>query len=142
MLDYRKPYILVTKGMSGQITPYDLEAWEGKGRGLPSIAIGVSCGKVDDKYHDKRKTYLIYYDIGSERGHDLPGRIIKELPNGVIFEWDDGTKGAVKPQFKLTELTMEEFELRVRPTLDEYVSNCIHDLDDAYVFYRRMAGIT
>ena len=63
MLDYRKPYILVTKGMSGQITQYDLEAWEGKGRGLPSIAIGASCGMVDDKYHDKRKTYLIYYDI-------------------------------------------------------------------------------
>ena len=131
MLDFRKPYVLMTKSSEDK-------SWFGDDDNLPMIAIKCLCEHGREEYHENpRRTYLQYWDIGCERGHRLEGRIKKRLPNGIIFEWSGHHKS-----FKLTELTMEEFERRVRPSLDEYESNCIHDLDDVHVFYRRMVGLT
>lgn len=134
MLDFRKPYVLMTKKSRERV-------WRGDDENLPAIAIKCVCehGRKEDG-ENPRKTYLQYYDLGCERGHRLEGRVIKDLPNGIVFEWEN--HNGMFDTFKLTELTMDEFERRVRPTLDEYESDCIHDLDDVYVFYRRMVGLT
>jgi len=134
VLDFRKPYVLLTKKSKEK-------SWFGDDDNLPAIAIKCICEKGRKEYGENpRKMYLQYYDIGCERGHRLEGKVVKDLPNGIVFEW--ANRSGMFDTFKLTELTMEEFERRVRPTLDEYQSKCINDLDDAYVFYRRMVGIT
>lgn len=133
MLDFRKPYVLMTKRVNAK-------SWFGDDDDLPMIAIKCICEHGRKDYgEDVRKMYLQYYDIGCERGHRLEGKLIKELPNGIVFRWDN--RDGMFDTFKLTELTMEEFERRVRPTLDEYQNRCLIDLDDVYVWYRRMAGI-
>ncbi len=130
MLDFRKPYVLMTK------EPKE-KSWFGDDDNLPMIAIKCICERGRKEYSEHtRKMYLQYYDIGCERGHRLEGKVAKELPNGIIFKWAGHDQ-----LFKLTEMTMDEFERRVRPTLDEYQSRYINDLDDVYVWYRKQAGI-
>ena len=97
---------------------------------LPAIAIKSMIDEVDGK------TCLTYWDIGAERGHLLPGKVKKNLPDGIIFHakelnWD----------ITLKELTMEQFETRIRSNLQPEVSNMLNDLDDVYVWYRQMVGI-
>ena len=126
MLDQRKPYILTTKGNGDG-------KWFGDGDDLPMVAIKCRIDYDDD---GEPGLHLFYYDIGCERGHILPGKVIKEMKNGVVFRWEPD-KG--EPElFKLTEMTYDDFNRRIRPSLSEYVSRHIHDLDDVQVFYRRM----
>ena len=130
MLDRRKPYVIDiedrTKALNMRDNPRD----------VPSIAIKSSVGMWDDG-DGKEKLSLFYYDIGAERGHVLPGKVVKDLPNGIVFYVPH-----LKWQFTLTELTMEQFETRIRPTLPEVISAMLNDLDDVYVWYRQKVGIT
>lgn len=121
MLDMRKPYILTLHDRDNKLK-FNNEF------GIPTIAIKVRVGSCDD---DKR-IHLFYYDIGSERGHLLPGNIVKELENGIVFDADEP-----KWRFTLTELTYDDFNRRIRPTLDERLSAMLNDLDDVYVWYRK-----
>ena len=129
MLDYRKPYVIDIEDRRKELNMRDDE------RNVPSIAIGSSIEKWDDG-DGKEKPSLFYYDIGCERGHKLQGKIMKDLPNGIVFYVP-----RLKWQFTLTELTMEQFEKRIRPLLDENVSAMLNDLDDVYTWYRQMVGI-
>lgn len=126
MLDMRKPYILNINDRKKEINFHN-------GDGLPSIAIKAKVGNWDDE----KGLHLFYYDIGCERGHVLPGKVVKDLPNGIVFDAKNP-----KWRFTLTELTYDEFNKRIRPTLDEHLSQYLNDLDDVYVWYRKQAGIT
>lgn len=130
MLDRRKPYVVDIKDRTGELNMRD------SGRGIPVIAI-KSVITMWDYGDGKEKPSLAYYDLGAERGHVLQGRTIKDLPNGIVFYAKD-----LNWDFTLTELTMEQFEARVRPSLPHEVSEMLNDLDDVYVWYRQLAGIT
>ena len=125
MLDPRKPYILTIKDDRGITT--------GDGDHLPIVAI--KC-KVDT-WDGRPGPHLYYYDIGCERGHILPGKVIKEAKKGVVFHCT-----SLNWVFTLTEMTYDDFNQRVRPDMSEYISRHIHDLDDVQVFYRMMVHMT
>lgn len=129
MLDERKPYVIDITDKSGKLNLRD------RGRGTPAIAIKCKTDK-QERSDGKKHLCLFYYDIGCERGHILPGKVVKDLRNGIIFHarelnWD----------IKLTELTIEQFDERVRPRLQPEVSEMLNDLDDVYIWYRQMVGI-
>lgn len=125
MLDRRKTYVI------------DIEDRDRKGLNLrdngedvPALAIKAFIDESDGG------PSLFYWDIGAERGHLLPGKVKKNLPDGIVFRakelnWD----------IKLTELTMEQFESRIRPSLMPEVSAMLNDLDDVYTWYRQRVGI-
>lgn len=129
MLDKRKPYVIDIEDRSRKLDMRD------DGESVPSIAIRSSIEMWNDG-HGEEKPSLFYYSIGEERGHKLQGKVVKDLPNGIVFYVPH-----LKWQFTLTELTMEQFEKRIRPHLDEYVSAMLNDLDDVYTWYRQMVGI-
>lgn len=79
-------------------------------------------------------TVLWYYNF--ERGHSPRGKVVKDLPNGIIFKATE-----LNWTFTLTELTMEEFEAEIRPRLQPEVSAMLNDLDDVYTWCRQLAGI-
>lgn len=124
-LDRRKPYVMLIKEQ-GVKQPFG-----GDPRTLPMIAIDAKLDTVDGE------KCLFYYDIGCERGHLLPGKVKKKLKNGIIFHAKD-----LKWDITLTELTMEEFNQRVRPHLQPEDSKMLNDLDDVYVWYRQQVGMT
>ena len=82
-----------------------------------------------------KKCVLWYSNF--ERGHSPEGKVIKDLPNGIIFKATDA-----KCTIKLTELTMEEFEKYIRPNLLPEVSEMLNDPDDVYTWCRQQEGIT
>lgn len=125
-LDMRKPYVMVIK------VPNNNELFGDDPGLLPIIGIKSQILK------EGRETSLCYFDIGCDRGHILPGKIKKHLPNGIVFQMREHPKW----QFTMTELTMEEFEQRVRPTLNPITSEMLHDLDDVYTWYRQMVEMT
>lgn len=53
-------------------------------------------------FEDHGKTYLGLFDM--ERGHAFEGRLIKDTPDGVIWETEDGAT------IELIELTLDVFE--------------------------------
>ena len=125
-LDRRKPYVLVIKA------PEDKKPFGNDPELLPMIGIDAHILK------EGRETSLFYFDIGCSRGHLLPGKIKKHLPNGIVFQMREHPKW----QFTMTELTMEEFEQRVRPHLEPVDSEMLHDLDDVSTWYRQMVEMT
>ena len=129
MLDRRKPYVIDIDNKAGELNMRD------DGESLPCIAILCSIEMYDDG-GGKEKPSLFYYSVGDERGHKLQGKTVKDLPNGIVFYVP-----RLKWQFTLTELTMEQFEKRIRPHLDENVSAMLNDLDDVYTWYRQIVGI-
>ena len=77
---------------------------------------------------------LCYFNF--DRGHMLDGKVVKELDNGIVF--DSSTLGIIT----LSPLTLREFNAYIRPSLDPYVRQYIHDIDDVNVWYRKLAGMT
>ena len=129
MLDRRKPYVIDIEDRKKELNLRD------NPRNAPAIAIESRIGMWDDG-DGEEKLSLFYYDIGAERGHVLPGKVIKNLKDGIVFRakelnWD----------ITLRELTMEQFDTRIRPRLRPEVSEMLNDLDDVYVWYRQMVGI-
>ena len=125
MLDKRKPYVISVEDRTKALNMRDDNE-----SGLPAMAIKAMLDKANGK------TYLLYWDIGAERGHMLPGKGKKDLPDGIVFRakelnWD----------ITLKELTMEQFETRIRSHLLPEVSNMLNDLDDVYTWYRQMVDI-
>ncbi len=124
MLDFRKPYVILFKDKHSNWTSGDDERMQ------PFLGIEAQLEKEDGK------TYLSYWAIGDERGHLLEGTVKKDLKNGIVF--DAKNAGYI---LTMTELTMEQFEKRIRPHLDENVSDMLNDLDDVYVWCRQQVGI-
>ena len=80
---------------------------------------------------------LAYWAIGDEHGHLLEGTIIRELPNGTIFN-----ARHINETLTLTEFTMQEFEQRCRPDMERMTPGITRDLTtiaDVYAFCRRTA---
>lgn len=77
---------------------------------------------------------LCFYDY--ERGHMLDGKVLKRLPNGLVF--DGGPFG--KPLI-FKPLTLEEFDAYYRQDWPKEVSDLLHTLDDVYVWYRKQARL-
>lgn len=127
MLDRRKPYVIDITDRSKALKMNDT------GEGLPAIAI--KC-EVIEAIDGEKGVALAYYDIGCERGHILNGRIVKDLRNGVVFR-----AKRQNMDIKLTELTMEQFNARIRPSLQPEISEMLNDLDDVYVWYRQLVGM-
>jgi hypothetical protein len=125
-LDSRKPYVLLIKEKGAK------EPFGGNPNTLPMIAIKAKLDTVDGE------KCLFYYDIGCQRGHLLPGKVKKHLPNGIVFRMNNSPYW----EFTMKELSMEEFEQRVRPTLNPITSEMLHDLDDVYTWYRQMVEMT
>jgi len=124
MLDRRKPYVVDIEDRTRKLNLRDNEET------VPTIAIKAF---IDN---DDGEISLFYFDLGAERGHLLPGKVKKNLADGIVFRakelnWD----------ITLTELTMEQFEARIRPSLRTEVSEMLNDLDDVYVWYRQQASI-
>ena len=129
MLDRRKPYVIDIEDRTKALNMRD------NGVDVPAIAIKCSV-EIWDNGDGKEKLSLFYYDIGCERGHILQGKVLKDLKNGIVFHAKE-----LNWVFTLTELTMEQFEARIRPTLPQEVSEMLNDLDDVYVWYRQQVGI-
>ena len=89
MLDMRKPYILSIKD-STHLLNFNEDP-----RNLPSIAIKAHIGNWDEE----KALHLFYYDIGCERGHVLPGKVVRDMKNGIVFDAKNP-----KWRFTLTEL--------------------------------------
>ena len=69
--------------------------------------------------------------------------LVEELSNGIIFEWvPEDRYPPVFKYFKLTEMTMVDFNRRVRPSLDDYLSSKLQTINDVYMWYRKMVGIS
>lgn len=128
MLDRRKPYIIDITDRSKALNMRD------SGEGLPAIAIRC---EIVDAIDGEKGVALSYCDIGCERGHIMNGKIVKDLRNGIVFRAKQQNM-----DIKLTELTMEQFNARVRPSLQPEVSEMLNDLDDVYVWYRQMVGMS
>jgi hypothetical protein len=126
MLDMRKPYVINIKDREKKLN-FD------NGEGLPSIAIKARVGR----WEEEKGLHLFFYDIGCERGHVIQGKIAKDMKNGIVFDAKNP-----KWRFTLTELTYDEFNERIRPTLDEHLAQYLNDLDDVYVWYRKLANMT
>jgi hypothetical protein len=124
-LDRRKPYVVTMTIYPGK-TVLGNDAAR-----LPMVGIDAHILK------EGRETSLFYFDIGCSRGHLLSGKIKKELKNGITFYAKNASR-----DITLTELTMEEFEQRVRPHLEPVDSEMLHDLDDVYTWYRQMVEMT
>lgn len=80
---------------------------------------------------------LAYWAIGDERGHLLEGTIIRQLPNGIVFN-----ARHINETITLTEFTMQEFEQRCRPDMERMTPGSTRDLKtiaDVYAFCRRTA---
>lgn len=107
--------------MLNQRTVY---AYRAKGRALFDLAI-MTCVK------DGR---LCYYDFN--RGHMLDGRVVKHLKDGIVF------KSKALGVLTFTPLTLKEFNEQIRPTLDPHLSSLLNDIDDVYVWYRKLADMT
>lgn len=80
---------------------------------------------------------LAYWAIGDERGHLLKGNIIRQLPNGIVFN-----ARHINETITLTEFIMQEFEQRCRPDMESMTPGSTRDLRtiaDVYAFCRRTA---
>ena len=80
---------------------------------------------------------LAYWAIGDERGHLLEGSIIRQLPNGIVFN-----ARHINETITLTEFTMQEFEQRCRPDMERMTPESTRDLrniTDVYAFCRQTA---
>lgn len=124
-LDRRKPYVVT-------MTIYPGKTVFGNDSTRPPM-VGIDAHILKEG----RETSLFYFDIGCSRGHLLSGKIKKELKNGITFYAKNASR-----DITLTELTMEEFEQRVRPHLEPVDSEMLHDLDDVYTWYRQMVEMT
>ena len=81
---------------------------------------------------------LCYFNF--ERVHILTGRIVEELPNGIVFELASHPFGS-NNVLVFEPLTMEEFDKRIRPNLPRELSVALRDIDDVNFWYRKQAGI-
>ena len=130
MIDYRKPYIISIIDRTKQLDLTD------DGIGVPAIAI--KCAFVNFREGDaKEKRSLSYFDIGCQHVHLFQGKVVKDMPNGIVFRAKERNY-----DIWLTELTMEQFDTRIRRVLPAEVSEMLNDLDDVYVWYRQMVGIS
>lgn len=129
MLDYRTPYILDIRYPGVTFNAYKQQLRD-EANDLPVIAIKCEVARRG------KAGVLKYWDIGAEHGHMVYGSIAKDSKTGLVFQGE-----SYDATFTFTQLTYEEFERRIRPHLDDYVSSLIHDLDDVYIFYRKQAGI-
>lgn len=83
------------------------------------------------------ETCLAFWAIGDERGHLLEGTIIRELENGIVFNAQH-----INETLTLTEFTMQEFEQRCRPEMEQFEPGSTRELrtiQDVYAFCRRGA---
>lgn len=114
MLDLRTPYVMRRKG-SERI-------------GLVAIQMCIKDGK------------LCFYDY--DRGHMLQGKLLKERRDGGI-EWKHTHKPLNRDSdvYIFTPMTMDDFDIQLRPYIPEELSRILQDLDDVYVWYRKQAGI-
>lgn len=129
MLDERIPYVIDIEDCTGGLNMRD------RGVGVPAVAI---MSKVDmwEERRGEEKLSLFYYDIGCERGHVLPGEILEDLPNGIVFHAE-----ALNWNITLTTLTYDVFNKRVRAHLNEKERQSIRSQEDVNFYYRRMAGM-
>ena len=99
---------------------------------------GIFTFAIQTQVQDGRLCFLAGYDEDA-RGHMLDGKVVKELKNGIVFDY--GNKRNSHERLTLTPMTYEEFNTNIRPYITEQESSLIHDLDDAYFWYRRCCGI-
>lgn len=87
--------------------------------------------------YERGEPCLAYWAIGDVRGHLLEGSIIRQLPNGIVFN-----ARHINETITLTEFTMQEFEQRCRPDMECMTPGSTRDLRtiaDVYAFCRRTA---
>lgn len=94
-----------------------------------SIAIDI-CISNDGK--------LCYFN--GERGHALKGKLHKKHRNGG-FEWKYIHTGGNSEILKFDQMTMDDFDAQLRPLCTDELSAKLQDLDDVYIWYRKLAGI-
>lgn len=111
MLDPRTPYIVRKEGRQGIFTT-----------------------AIDTQFIKGQLCFVAGYDP-YRRGHMLDGKVVKELKNGIVFDYGNKRNGYERLTF--TPMTYEEFNTYIRPYITERESAMIHDLDDAYFWYRR-----
>lgn len=129
MLDERIPYVIDIEDCSGGLNMRD------DGESVPSVAIMSKVDMWEDEPGVK-KLSLFYYDIGCERGHILPGVVLEDLPNGIVFHAEE-----LDWNITLTALTYDVFNKRVRADLHDEDRKAINSQEDVNLFYRRMAGM-
>lgn len=99
-----------------------------EGDRILSIAIGI-CISKDGK--------LCYFD--GERGHMLNGKLHKKRRNG--FDWKYVHSEKYFEILRFDRMTMEDFDSQLRQYCTEELSAQLQNLDDVYIWYRRLAGI-
>lgn len=125
MLDINKVYVVLFRdNATGHVTGDD-----------PRMKPFLATNAMIEYEHGE--PCLAYWAIGDERGHLLEGSIIRQLPNGIVFN-----ARHINETLTLTEFTMQEFEQRCRPDMERMTPGSTRDLrtiTDVYAFCRRTA---